>query len=310
MGISRRYLSSDGNAPVLNGISGSLVNVLKKCLVEGYGTKQAAGWEMPFANVGETVACFRSATPDGTNFFLQVTNAGAAASCFGYESMTSESAGVNRFGSGLSLPTSQTADATARPWVLIATDKYVYFFSYKQVTSMPLLTRSGMASSTYAGICFFFGDIEKAYPDDGFASAMFCSQTGTSGSGFGSAAELTRSTSSNLYMARALSGAVGQRQVATYQCPPGPSGENAFGAAGPGYSAAVGLMVSKAVINDGVVGSFRGWFPGLYVPCCTSEFTNLDTMTINGSTYAVVNWKVIANTAATHTAQAFIKVDA
>jgi len=64
------YRFDDGNAPVHVGTAGSLVNLLEKCLVTGYGDKLPAGWTKDYANVENTIAAFRNNPATGTGFFL------------------------------------------------------------------------------------------------------------------------------------------------------------------------------------------------------------------------------------------------
>jgi len=65
------YSSGDRNAPSLNGISGSLLNVLDQCLVTGYGTKPAAGWTKPFGtDPTQSIAAYRP--PSGSRMNLLV----------------------------------------------------------------------------------------------------------------------------------------------------------------------------------------------------------------------------------------------
>ena len=42
------YRSTDAGAPLLTNSNGSLIAVLKACLVDGYGSKASAGWTAPF----------------------------------------------------------------------------------------------------------------------------------------------------------------------------------------------------------------------------------------------------------------------
>ena len=48
MSESFLYTWQDSGAPVLTPYKGSIVNVLKKVLVEGYGDKSGLGWEIIF----------------------------------------------------------------------------------------------------------------------------------------------------------------------------------------------------------------------------------------------------------------------
>jgi len=72
MGASALYSSTDTSAPVLVDGVGSLVNVLKKCLVTGYGAKPGLGWTQELVSPDGNVVVFRN---KGTGLFLKVSNA-------------------------------------------------------------------------------------------------------------------------------------------------------------------------------------------------------------------------------------------
>ena len=72
----RVYSSTDASAPVLTGQVGSLIAVLDACLVNGYGTKTAAGWTKPFADASNT-AVYRSGS--GSRAFFRFFDDGTAA---------------------------------------------------------------------------------------------------------------------------------------------------------------------------------------------------------------------------------------
>ena len=66
------YRSTDTNAPQLTNAAGSLKTVLKACLVEGYGSQPALGWEMKYED--NTTGVFKSKDPKSPNAALQVKN--------------------------------------------------------------------------------------------------------------------------------------------------------------------------------------------------------------------------------------------
>lgn len=133
------YKSTDGSAPVLSGTTGSLVALLDSCLVTGYGAKPAAGWTKPFTAASKAVLRPNS----GTRFFLRIQDDGPGVGTFkearitGYETMTDVDTGVNPFPTaaqgvgGIAMVVarkSTTADATARPWVVVADSRTLYVF--------------------------------------------------------------------------------------------------------------------------------------------------------------------------------------
>lgn len=63
MGAPTIYRNTDTSAPALTSVndSASLTKLLEACLVDGYGSKSAAGWTLEFENVAETVKVFKTA---------------------------------------------------------------------------------------------------------------------------------------------------------------------------------------------------------------------------------------------------------
>lgn len=134
------FKHSDSGAPTLTGEVGSLVNLLKKCLVDGYGSKTPLGWGS-FFNGAYTKGAFQNIAADGaTGMWLfvddtGVTPAGAKSSKWlGYETITGLDGSGEPTGPGIAFPTiasgsyvmaqkSSTADATARRWKLIGDSK-------------------------------------------------------------------------------------------------------------------------------------------------------------------------------------------
>ena len=135
------------------------------------------------------------------------------------------------------------------------------------------------------GLSFFFGDIEKAYPSDGF-NCLFTWHY--NGSGFGMVSPASPPYSPYTYLARNLSGVAGARSCGLYVPPP--HGGNAFGGSGPAYSAASGLIAGQITINDGADSSIRGWLDRVLVPCQPRPLENFEVITVNGVQYVAVMW--------------------
>ena len=93
----RFYSSSDAGAPAVRGNTpGDIINLLTKCLVDGYGAKAGAGWTKPYT--GTNVAAFRQGA--GSNgMYLRIddtsTEAGNRnARIVGYETMSDVNTGA------------------------------------------------------------------------------------------------------------------------------------------------------------------------------------------------------------------------
>jgi hypothetical protein len=135
------YSSSDSGAPVMNGQTGSLVNVLNKVLVTGYGAKVAAGWTADFtSSLGAlTGSTFRPAS--GSRLYLSVrddapVNA-SEARIMGFENPTAYNSGSGQFPSYaqaitpfgyMSQRKSATVSTTPRNWVCYADAWTMYLF--------------------------------------------------------------------------------------------------------------------------------------------------------------------------------------
>ena len=140
----RVYRSTDASAPVLSGTAGALIGVLDGCLVTGYGAQVNSGWTKPFT--GTNLASYRQGT--GSNqFYLKVRDdapgaGGAIEARFrGFEVMTTVTAtdtaadGTNIFptivqstATQTAVRKSATADATVRPWIVVADARTFYLF--------------------------------------------------------------------------------------------------------------------------------------------------------------------------------------
>ena len=155
------YSSADSSAPVLSGSSGALITVLDAILINGYGSKAAAGWTRPVAtasnitsykNGGSQMSCvINDASPNATSL-------GKEAWITGWESVAGVGSpvgtGTGQFPTPAQLLTtghavirkSTTNDGTARAWFALA-DLY----------SLYMLISTGDVASTYYS--WFFGDV-------------------------------------------------------------------------------------------------------------------------------------------------------
>jgi hypothetical protein len=156
------YRSFETGAPTLNGQPGSLVAVLDACLVNGYGSKAAAGWTKAFSATNRAV--YRA--PTGTQYYLAVDDTAPIsryATLRGYETMSDTVTGTNPFPSvaqlstGLPIGKSDTADSGVRGWCVIAHERSFYFFAYPSF---------GWGADNYSGNSaagfdnsFFFGEL-------------------------------------------------------------------------------------------------------------------------------------------------------
>ncbi|MEW6487660.1 MAG: hypothetical protein AB1578_07070 [Thermodesulfobacteriota bacterium] len=167
MGV-KTYYDSDAGAPVLTGnAAGELLNLLTKCLVEGYGAKTSLGWQM----LGPTAhkAAYRATAPGASGCWLHVNDAGPGAHGYreararGYREIASlDGAGepvsattpfptTAQLSAGVIWRRSNTADATARRWALYGDERF-----------FQLWVDSGYGDNHYDGL--LFGDVAEQGP--------------------------------------------------------------------------------------------------------------------------------------------------
>lgn len=168
------YRWDDPGAPqIAEGRPSEYMNVLKKCLAEGYGTKNPLGWSVETEIADPPVLALKNNTDvgsggvsffraddnerrsliitEGCNDYVDIDNRGRKSSYFAFDSYSNSSA------------------STLKNWFLIGTGKAFYFYVSNDYYQDKNYT------STYDVICFFQGDFESLYPND---PATFMSMSG------------------------------------------------------------------------------------------------------------------------------------
>lgn len=169
MTTTREFSSTDAGAPVLTGQAGSLLAVIKACLVDGYGSRPAAGWTFPYSGTNKGV--FRNAVGSGgTGHYFRIADdateaAGARVALLrGYVDMSDVDTGVgadvmpavSNYSTGGQICKSNTLDATARAWRIFADELTCYIWTDPNAAFM-----HGIHG---------FGDFESVVPGDSFRS--------------------------------------------------------------------------------------------------------------------------------------------
>lgn len=164
------YKSTDASAPVLTGEVDSLRQLLKACLVDGYGAQASQGWAEAFT--GTNRAAFRAAS--GVRHYFRVNDNGAGtggakeALVRGFETMSDVDTGTGPFPSdaqsaltedSLIARKSATADTTARAWVIAADALTCYVF-----------VKTGDNASNY--LAFGFGEFYSLLSSDDYRSFL------------------------------------------------------------------------------------------------------------------------------------------
>ena len=275
------YRYDDDNAPVASGLPGSLVGLLRACLVDGYGDKTPAGWTMPHANAEGTLAAFRNNLESGSGFQLQVDNPNHTAKLQGYEDMTDEATGNKPF---IASPLFVNATANwnsnqPHPWIVFADDRFFLAVVWKADTISAFENSLADRSATQSGYIWIslFGDGIPLSGSDNYFCLLF-----TNGND-GTAALRTFESSMGIYAygafqhaARNIAGVDAAAQCALIAgggplClgTEGVTHHDALPARVPGHE-----IVSRPYVNDGTEYSMRGYVPGLWHSC--HKYTDLD----------------------------------
>jgi hypothetical protein len=160
--VTTIYKSVDASAPVLTGQAGTFLNLLDKCLIDGYGSKAAAGWTKEFS--GTNRAVYRA--PSGLRHYLNVNDTGTTRAPWnGFLTASAVDVGTGMYpvsGSPTQVYKSNTGDTSQRPWLLAA-----------DARSIILLIDSYQSNPTlFAGVLHLFGEFYSLKTSDLYRS--FC----------------------------------------------------------------------------------------------------------------------------------------
>lgn len=276
---TRIYRWDDASAPTLSATAGSLITLLDAVLVNGYGTKAAAGWTKTYADTN--VAGYTNAG-SGCGVRVAHTTTATTAMFVGYESITSEGVVTGRFpttaqlSAGLYAVLSDTADGTARPWLIVASATYFYLWVGYNVT-----TTVGLATTTSEPV-IFAGDLITRVGGDAFHFAVIGGTTTlVSGNSIG-AVKSSITTQGGHYVARPYT------QVGTSEqfgkCMLYLFAQQGIGvsASGTTYPDPVSGGMLLSPIYVGVTNLWRGVLPGMWGPMHPLPGSPGDTFTGTG----------------------------
>lgn len=284
------YKSSDASAPVLTGATGTLIQVLDACLVNGYGAQLAAGWTKPFS--GTNQAIYRQGT--GNQLYLQILDTAATyATAWGYVTATGILTGTGQFPNAATVTTptdsywvkATIAGSTPLDWIVIATSKAFYIW-----------INAGGAPPYVNGQVYFFGEIQSFKSGDSYNTLIISnggpSQSNINFNNLGTAVGVT----AGHYMARSYtqlgSGIQVGKHAEPVQC------GTALGRGGlqfpnviDGSITLVPVWVHEPVASLGY--PIRGVIPGLWAQGHTAPLSHGDTFsgtgTLTGKTFIAVN---------------------
>lgn len=138
--------------------SGDLLTILRACLVEGFAGRTPAGWTMPFSDLPNKKACFKSAT--GDTMRLDDSLEYRWASVLGFKEMTDLDTGTEQFPDSTQMNADQhlrvfkrySTSSIYNGWMVVATDDWFYFIGLHNT-----------ASNSYPS-GFYFGKYDAANP--------------------------------------------------------------------------------------------------------------------------------------------------
>ena len=257
----RRY--DDTSAPTIDGQNGSLITALDAILVNGYGSESALGWTKSYS--GTNKAVYRGDTTNGTGFYIRIDDGNATttrAEIRGYETMTGVDTGSNAFPTTdtMYITKSNSADSTARPWMVYGDDYGVWLLIYIGSTSTG-------GSSDRAAV-YFFGDFVTKDPDDSYNCVVSGHSDGSTYPYFFSDRYITDApyTSGDLtYVARKADGT-------------GSGGDNSIKLiGGADFRIAAASLNSKLMwssfggLDDCAARTYRGFLPAVHI--CLHDYT-------------------------------------
>ena len=167
----RVYTSDMPGAPALTGLAGSLIGVLDACLITGFGAQMGSGWDKEFAGVNKAI--YRAVL--GNRLRLRVDDTGStSAQVRGAETASDVDTIGGRFpnlhqqavAGGLYIDKSSTADGTARPWMVVASDKALYLFVECARTGVFGLVEANTDAA------LFWGDLVGTVSGDLYCTAL------------------------------------------------------------------------------------------------------------------------------------------
>lgn len=172
-----QYTWQDASAPTVYAGSGVLINLLKACLVNGYGSKPGAGWTIAYEDIANNKIVLKQ--PSGTNGrYLWIDDnlssvhfRNAAIKLFetmsDIDTGTGETPTAAQEPNTLGIRKSVTTDSTERPWRLFVTDNGGFFIL--QIGVQCDKTLSYMNSSTRLT---FIGDLLNHDPLDDWSTCI------------------------------------------------------------------------------------------------------------------------------------------
>ena len=161
------YRWDDVGAPqIVDGKPSEYMNMLKKCLVEGYGSKASLGWSVvddiaspPFLSLRNNTALGGSG---GVAVFSALDDvAGTNIKAFGCQDYASKDS-QSRKSYYFPISRNSSGQYLNNKWIIIGTAKSFYFFAFSEY----LVNTGENRVRTNITISCFMGDMNSIYPND------------------------------------------------------------------------------------------------------------------------------------------------
>ncbi|MCS6114458.1 hypothetical protein [Shewanella baltica] len=156
------YRWDDAGAPVISssGKPSEMINVLKKCLVDGYGTKSPLGWSVAFEDAVSFKIAFRNSTTQGGGGYFSIRSTTGADTANGVMKMQSAQAmtDIDTFVKAANFASIRLS-SIHRKWIIIGTSRGFYaVFGRNDIATYSL----GYSEEPL----FFVGDIDTLITND------------------------------------------------------------------------------------------------------------------------------------------------
>jgi hypothetical protein len=281
----RLYKYSDSLAPVHpSSTQGSLAALLRACLVSGYGTKEAAGWEELFTatpaeavfrpTVGLERQCYRVGDPSA---------AANVAVINGYESMQDLTTGSGGWG-GVNFGKQYSAGASQQ-WYVVADERTCWVF---------LQTNGGDF------VAHGFGAFDSLVADNPWASFLSGHTlstnlpTATTGTSLAISVDLGSATAQAILIHRPVMSVIPPGTgLGALGCASGVDGHGTFGKGPSGVAPTADWYLQPVFLSEYSSNTYyrhvAGVMRGLYYPLTFRPVSNGQTVTINGRDYLAIN---------------------
>lgn len=182
MSVPVLYQSTDASAPLwTGGSSSSLIPVLDACLVNGYGSKPAAGWTKEFSAAGKAI--YRMGGPTGARMYFridEVTNTNTylvrgAEGASGIDTLVDPFPTVAQMANGLALARGSVL-AGGRYWYVIADANRFFLYTTSGVGAVSPVTTTVGTKTNYlssSATLLFFGRFKSLQGADNYNVCIY-----------------------------------------------------------------------------------------------------------------------------------------